>query len=290
MINRRFNTGMDKLSTLLGRYTFNARVFFNGDFCDANQFHEDGLRGHLHLVRKGPVVFTHLHGETLRIEEPAMLFYPRGMSHRLEVPNGAGATLLCATIAFEDGSANPLVRVLPDYMLIPLRELEPLRHALDLLFAEASHARQGREVILDRLCDVVMVQLLRQEFGNGRLNTGMLAGLADRHLAPVLDAMHARPHEAWRVESLARLACMSRTGFTEHFRNVVGMPPVEYLTRWRIGVACQLLRKGLPVKVVSAQAGYGSPAAFTRAFIEHVGSAPRQWLRGRERDVAMAQA
>jgi AraC-like DNA-binding protein len=289
MINRRFIKSMDKLSTLLGRYTFNARVFFNGNFCDASQFREDGLTGHLHLVRKGPVVFTHPHGEALRIEEPAMLFYPRGMSHRLEVPDGASATLLCATIAFEEGSANPLVRVLPDCMHIPLRELEPLRHTLDLLFAEASHARQGRAVILDRLCDVVMVQVLRHEFENGHLDTGMLAGLADRQLAPVLNAMHARPHEAWRLESLARLACMSRTGFTEHFRSVVGMPPVEYLTRWRISIACQLLRKGVPVKVVSAQAGYGSPPAFTRAFIEHVGRSPRQWLRGFEQDAPMAE-
>jgi AraC-like DNA-binding protein len=273
---------MDKLSTLLGRYTFNARVFFNGDFCDANQLQEDGLAGRLHLVRKGPVVFTHAHGETLRIEEPAMVFYPRGMSHRLEVPDGASATLLCATIAFENGSANLLARVLPDYIEIPLRELEPMRHTLDLLFAEASDARQGREVILDRLCDVLMVQVIRHQFDNGHLHVGMLAGLADRQLAPVLDAMHARPHEPWQLQSLASLACMSRTGFTEHFRNVIGVPPVEYLTRWRISLACQLLRKGLPVKVVSAQAGYGSPPAFTRAFTEHVGVSPRQWLRERE--------
>lgn len=273
---------MDKLSTLLGRYTFNARVFFNGDFCGANQFQQDGLAGHLHLVRKGPVVFTHAQGETLRIEEPAMVFYPRGMSHRLDVPDGAGATLLCATISFEHGSANPLARVLPDYMVVPLRELEPMRHTLDLLFSEAGDGRQGREVILDRLCDVLMIQVIRQEFDNGRLSPGMLAGMADRQLAPVLDAIHARAHEPWQLQSLARLACMSRTSFTEHFRNVVGVPPVEYLTDWRISVACQLLRKGLSVKVVSAQAGYGSPAAFTRAFTEQVGMSPRQWLRGPE--------
>jgi AraC-like DNA-binding protein len=272
---------MDKLSNLLGRYTFSARVFFNGDFCDTNQLREDGVAGHLHLVRKGPVLFTHAHGETLRIDEPTMVFYPRGMSHCLKVPDGASASLLCATIRFADGSANPLVRTLPDHMEIPLRELEPLRHTLDLLFAEAAHERQGRTVILDRLCDVLMVQVIRQEFDQGHLDAGMLAGLADRQLAPVLDAIHARPHEPWQLQSLARLACMSRTGFTEHFRNVVGIPPGEYLTRWRISLACQLLRKGVPVKAVSAQAGYGSQPSFTRAFTEHVGISPRQWLRER---------
>ncbi|MGJ7917382.1 AraC family transcriptional regulator [Massilia sp. LXY-6] len=279
---------MDKLSSLLGRYTFGARVFFNGDFCAASQFHEDGRTGHLHLVRKGPVVFAHAHGEVVRIEEPAMMFYPRGMSHRLEVPAGASATLLCATIAFEDGSANPLMRVFPDYMYLPLRELEPVRHTLDLLFAEASRARQGHEFVLDRLCDVLMIQVIRHQFDTGQLNAGMLAGLADQQLARVLDAMHARPHASWQVQSLASLACMSRTAFTEHFRNVLGMPPIEYLTRWRISLACQLLRKGLPVKVVSAQVGYGSQPAFTRAFTENVGMSPRQWLREREDTVLPA--
>lgn len=272
---------MDKLSTLIGRFTFNARVFFNGDFCDANQFRDDGA-GHLHLVRRGPVLFEHAHGEPLRVEAPSMVFYPRGTAHRLSVPDGATATLLCATIAFQDGGANPLARALPDCMHIPLAGMTPMRHTLDLLFAEAAQDAQGRTVILDRLCDVLMIQVIRHEFDKGHLNGGALAGLADRQLGPVLDAMHGRPHEPWQLQSLASLAGMSRARFTEHFRTVVGTPPVEYLTRWRIGLACRLLRKGLPVKVVSGQTGYTSPPAFTRAFTENVGMSPRQWLRTQE--------
>lgn len=273
---------MDKLSTLIGRFTFNARVFFNGDFCDTNQFQADGAAGHLHLVRQGPVVFEHAHGELLRVDEPSMVFYPRGMAHRLSVPDGAAATLLCATIAFQDGGANPLARALPECMCIPLAGMAPMRHTLDLLFAEAAVEAQGRAVILDRLCDVLMIQVIRHEFDQGHLHAGALAGLADRQLGPVLDAMHGRPHESWQLQSLARLAGMSRARFTEHFRTVVGTPPVEYLTRWRIGLACKLLRNGLPVKVVSAQTGYTSPPAFTRAFTENIGMSPRQWLRTQE--------
>jgi AraC-like DNA-binding protein len=270
---------MDKISSLVGRYSFRARVFFNGVFCDSNTFAENKSAGQLHLVRKGPVVFRHEGAPALRIDQPAMVFYPRGTAHSLEVPDGASATLLCAHICFEDGGANPLARALPACLYLPLAGMPALGHTLELLFAEAAGKEQGREVILDRLCDVLMIQVLRHEFETGTLSIGLLAGLADRQLAPALGAIHARPHEPWQLETLAREACMSRARFTEHFRNVVGMPPGEYLTRWRIGIAQNLLKKGMPVKVVSSQAGYTSAPAFTRAFTALVGVSPRQWLK-----------
>jgi len=272
-------TDMDKLSALLGRCSFHASVFFNGDFCDANPFREDGQVGHLHLVRAGPVRFTHDDGSTLAVDAPAMVFYPRGLSHRLAVPDGATATLLCALIGFQDGGANALARMLPDVLHVPLAALAPMRLTLELLFAEAGGQVDGQDVILDRLCDVLMVQVIRHEFARGGLDLQVLSGLADRHLAPVLDAMHGRPEAPWQLQSLAALACMSRARFTEHFRSVVGMPPVEYLTRRRMALACRLLRMGAAVKAVSAQTGYTSPPAFTRAFTGHMGVSPRAWLR-----------
>ena len=277
---------MDKISSLVGRYSFHARVFFNGAFCEANAFAENQSAGQLHLVREGPVVFRQEDAEPLRVDAPAMVFYPRGTAHTLEIPDGAQATLLCAHISFDDGGANPLVRALPACLHLPLADMPALAHTLELLFAEAAAESQGREVILDRLCDVLMIQVLRHQFEAGSLSVGLLAGLADRQLAPALGAIHARPHEPWQLESLAREACMSRARFTEHFRNVVGVPPGEYLTRWRIGVAQNLLRKGMPVKVVSSQAGYTSAPAFTRAFTALVGASPRQWLK----DVAPSSA
>lgn len=270
---------MDKISSLVGRYSFRAQVFFNGVFCDANAFSQDDTSGQLHLVRSGSVVFRRAGAAPLRVDQPAMVFYPRGSAHTLEVPDGASATLLCAHIRFEDGGANPLARALPECLYQPLDGMGTLRQTLELLFAEASNPNQGRDVILDRLCDVLMVQMLRHEFEHGELSVGLLAGLADRQLSLALAAIHERPQEPWQLESLARLACMSRARFTEHFRNVVGMPPGEYLTRWRIGLAQNLLRKGMPVKVVSAEAGYTSAPAFTRAFTTMVGMSPRQWLK-----------
>lgn len=270
---------MDKLSSLVGRHAFNARVFFNGHFCDANHFYENGVSGHLHLVRKGPVEFVHEDGTVLRAEQPSLVFYPRGFSHRLRVPEGHTAALLCAHIVFEHGVSNPLARVLPDCLHLILSEIPGLGGTLDVLFDEAAQAAPGRELILDRLCDVLLIQVIRHEFESSNLSLGLLEGLTDRHLSLALAAIHERPHESWDLQALAKVACMSRTTFAEHFRELMGVPPGEYLTRWRLGLATRLLRQGVPVKTVSMRTGYTSPAAFTRAFTALMGSSPREWLK-----------
>jgi len=270
---------MDPLSSLLGRQGFSARMFFHGEFCDANRFRQNGVGGHLHLVRQGLVEFLQDDGSLLRIDQPALVFYPRGTSHVLRVPAGHSATLLCADVTFGEGAANPLLRFLPDCLHLPLGEIAGIEATLALLFGEAAGIGEGRALIVDRLCDVLLVQVIRREFAAGRLSQGLLAGLADRHLALALEAIHTRPQERWTLPALASLAGMSRAAFADHFHDVVGSPPATYLARWRIALGCRLLREGLPVKLVSSQAGYTSPSTFTRAFTAQMGVAPRDWLR-----------
>jgi AraC-like DNA-binding protein len=269
---------MGAFSTLFERFTFNAHVIHGapGDAFSPRDG-DTGIVGQLYLLRAGQAVCVQADAPPLQVAGPAMVFYPRGLRHRIQAEHRA--ILLQAGIVFEGGNANPLLWALPERIHVPLAHTAPLAHTLALLFAEAGQPAQGGNAILDRLCDVLMIQVMRHEFHEAKLDGGVLAGLADRQLGPVLSAMHGRPHESWQLQTLAAIACMSRTGFTEHFRKVVGMPPLEYLTRWRMGLACRLLREGVPVKVVSGQAGYTSSPAFTRAFTEHVGTSPRHWLR-----------
>lgn len=270
---------IDALSLLVGRHAFSARIFFNGTFCDVSDFRENGASGHLHLVREGPVEFVHDDGSVIRTDEPSLVFYPRGTSHRLRVPEGCSASLLCADIVFNEGTANPLVRVLPTCLHMPLSAVAGLDSTISLLFGEAARDAPGRELILDRLCDVLLIQVLRREFDTGKLSIELLAGLADRQLSLALAAIHERPDEPWTLPSLARVAGMSRAAFTAHFRTVMGVPPGEYLTRWRIVLGSRLLRQGLPVKLVSTRTGYTSASTFTRAFTALMGVSPRAWLR-----------
>lgn len=271
---------MDTLSALLGRHAFNARIFFNGSFCDTNQFVPNGKSGHLHLVRSGPVEFVHDDDSVVRADQPALVFYPRGTSHRLQVPDGHTASLLCADVVFEAGPANPLVQVLPACLHLPLSEIAALGTSTRLLFDEALGELPGRDLLLDRLCDVLLIQVIRREFQTGRLPLELLSGLADCHLSLALAAIHDRPEEPWTLQMLASVANMSRAAFSEHFRTLMGVPPGEYLTRWRIALGCRLLRQGLPLKLVSTRTGYTSASTFARAFSAQVGASPREWLKG----------
>jgi AraC-like DNA-binding protein len=96
-------------------------------------------------------------------------------------------------------------------------------------------------------------------------------------LAKTLSALHANPGQSWHLDAMAAVAGMSRARFAAHFKQTVGMPPGDYLTGWRMGVARQLLRMGRTVKQVAADVGYASPGAFGRVFLQRVGATPTQW-------------
>lgn len=272
---------MDKLSQLVGRHTLSVSVFFNGEFCEANEFVEDGSSGQIHIVRSGTVIFSHEGALNLEVTGPAVMFYPRGMSHRLSVPGGA-ASLVCAHIRYEHGFHNSLARVLPPAVHVPMERVPEIRRTLDMLIAESQQARQahlGSAMILDRLFDVLAMQLVRHQYIGEGFSMNLMTALGDRHLSPVLAALHERPQHPWQLASMAKLAGMSRSSFAEHFARTVGQTPAAYLAQWRMTLAQRLLRSGLPVKVVSERTGYGSASVFSRAFANEVGKSPTQWLQ-----------
>lgn len=269
---------MDRLSALLGRYTFSASVFYNGEFCGSNGFSEGEQVGHLHLVRRGPVIIHHEDRPSLQIEEPTLVFYPRGLNHRLHVAPGTLASLLCATIAFQGGAQSALANALPDYLQMPLARVAGLTQTLNLLFDEASAARPGQKMVLDRLCDVLIVQGMRYALQTGQLDEGRLSGLSDAGLSRVLVAIHNDPASSWSLEKFAELSGMSRSKFAKRFHEVVGTTPADYLTDRRMSLAQKLLKRHKPVQTVALEVGYGSQPAFTKAFTARLGMSPRAWL------------
>ena len=117
-------------------------------------------------------------------------------------------------------------------------------------------------------------------------NSGMLAGLADARLSKALVALHDKPGRDWHLEDLAARAGMSRARFAARFKQVVGIAPGEYLTRWRISLAQHLLQQGWPVKEVAGEVGYASPAALGRVFATRTGATPKAWAHTRTQAVA----
>lgn len=278
----------DRLAGLLQHYTLSARVFHSGAFC--GQHHYAAPHGYVHLVRRGPITArSSVHADVL-VTEPSLLFYPRVASHRFIAAPGETAELLCAEVDLGASAGNPLAMALPPMLLIPLADLPGLGPTLALLFAEAEREQCGRQAAIDRLCELLLIQLLRFLMDRGAAQTGLLAGLADPKLARAIVAMHDAPHTAWSLETLAAQAGMSRARFAAAFKDTVGVTPGDYLADWRMNVSCTLLRQGRPVSVVADRVGYGSPNALARAFRARMGCAPREWLAQVRGEVALSDS
>lgn len=270
---------VDRLDALLQRFSVSARMFHSGPLCGIHEFLPEPGLGQLHLVRRGRVDIRHVGARDACVVEPSLLFYPRPMTHRFDTDAQAGADMACAHVRFNAGSANPLADALPAFVCMPLAELEDTAGVLDTLFDEAFHPRCGRQAVVDRLFEVVLIRILRALMSAGRVDAGLLAGLAHPQLARALVAMHERPAHPWTLESLAAEAGMSRSAFAPTFRATLGITPGVYLGQWRVSLAQDALRKGRAMKVIADEVGYGSEAALSRAFKAQCGVPPREWRR-----------
>lgn len=269
---------VDRLAVLLERFPVTAQVFHAGALCGINTLEGEADVGQLHLVRRGPL--EAFHGTaSLRIEKPSLLLYPRATTHRFVTDAARGADMACANLRFEGGAQNPICAALPDVVCLPLDGIFGASEVLALLFEEAFTQRCGRTALVNRLFEVVIIQVLRQLMETGEVKGGMLAGLSHPRLRNALVAMHEAPAKEWTLDELARVAGMSRSVFATHFREALGLTPGQYLQGWRVGLAQQALRQGRPLKVVASDVGYGSEAALSRAFKAHSGVSPREWRR-----------
>jgi AraC-like DNA-binding protein len=269
---------MDLLSPLFARFMLSARVFYTGALCGIVDFDNTQGIGILHVLRRGRLRVVRRSAPSLDIDEPTLLFYRQPVAHRFEVDAADGADLVCAFIDFGASVGNPLLRGLPDLLTVPMARIAGVESALALLFDEAFTERSGREAAIDRLVEYFVVLLLRYSIEARLIQGGVLAALADARLAKAMMAMHERPEHGWSLNELAQVAGMSRARFAVNFRATVGMPPLDYLTEWRISVAQTLLKRGKPLKAVAPLVGYSSPAALARVFARRVGLSPVDWL------------
>ncbi|MDB5998013.1 MAG: hypothetical protein JWP42_5149 [Pseudomonas sp.] len=268
---------MDRLSTLLSHFGVSAGTFHSGTFCGTTAFDGAQTCGHLHLLRGGELNLKLGDERDLLLNRPTLIFFPRPYRHRLFA--ATDTQLVCASLTFDGGAGNALAAALPDYLVLDLDEVPTLTGTLDWLFNEAFDGICGREAMMDRLFEVLVIQLLRHILTHREQRPGMMAGLADPRLAKALSLMHDTPAKAWTVAELSVAANMSRASFAEHFRQVVGQTPVDYLVSWRISLAQKRLREGKSIALIADEVGYESPSALARAFRRKTGVSPREWGR-----------
>lgn len=186
--------------------------------------------------------------------------------------------LLGGYFAFQSADAALLVSLLP--ALVHVRGVERLAALVKLVGEEAGERRPGREPVLARLVELLLIEALRSK-PDDNAPPGLLRGMADARVASAMRQIHGNPARSWTVAQLAKKVALSRSAFFERFTRVVGLPPMEYVLAWRMALAKDLLRRddSLGLSEVAERVGYGSASTFSTAFSRHVGQAPSRYAR-----------
>ncbi len=267
----------DRLEALFNRFSVRASLFRAGSVCGVNTFSPQNGSAQLHLIKSGKAEIVHPNNQKITVTEPSLLLYPRPMQRKITCDDEKGIELVCANLHFDGGANNPIASALPPFLCLPLHSLQGAESMLAQLFEEAFGQRCGRQALINRLFEIVLVLVLRHAMESGKIDSGMLAGMSHPKLRKALVAMHEKPADNWTLASLAAAAGMSRSVFAEEFRSSMGCTAGNYLQSWRIQLAQHALRKGGSIKLIAIEVGYGSEAAFSRAFKTSTGLTPHVW-------------
>lgn len=268
-------TKVDRLSALIQHFHVEAKVL-PGKFASAVNGQAHSSAPNLFIIGQGRLHISNTSFPALDVEAPVLVFFPRGTPPDFTVQADAeDAGYICATVN-TGGDENPIALALPDVVNVPLDVATPLQAVTEILLEEARSPRCGGRAIIGRLCEIVIIRLLRHLIESGKTKVGLLAGLAHQNLSLAIVAIHDNPERNWHLEDLANVAGMSRTHFANTFRKIVGVTPGAYLSNWRLTLARVEIAKGTPVKAIVRMVGFSSSAALSRAFTRRYGISPRK--------------
>ena len=281
---------MEVLSDILRSMRVRGSVYFC-DKVDApwSMDFADTKTASFHMVRRGECWVQS--GDLVEQLGPGdLVFMEPGRDHVLashppggEPTEGSCAMLLCGYCDFIDDTGTPLHEVFPSLTIV--RDEEILDHpwlktTLDQLSKEYLAQQPGSELVVDKLTEIVVVELIRINFGRQEL-TPFIEALTDKQISRALKLLHNNPHTSWTLEKLAGEIGMSRAAFAKRFKELVGQPMFEYLTNLRMQRAKELLRESaLPLYEIAGRVGYESDLAFTKTFKKHTGTTPTRYRKG----------
>lgn len=189
------------------------------------------------------------------------------------------ASLVCGFLGCDRRPFNPLLGALPRQMHVQGLSNSWLGGFTHRLTEESRVGRAGADTVVTRLAELMFIEMLRryvEALPPGQ--TGWLAGLRDEVVGRALTLLHGRPGHPWTLETLAREAASSRSDMARRFTAILGQPPMQYLAQWRMQVAAnRLVQSGAKIAAVGEEVGYGSEAAFSRAFRKATGHSPGAW-------------
>jgi len=208
---------------------------------------------------------------------------------------GEATRFICGYLACDRRASRALLNSLPPMLLIPLGDISLSGWLGDLLrlgVQESLARRPGSQSLLAKLSELAFTEALRRYAQSNPPDLkGWLAGLQHPYVGRALTLLHGDPSRSWTVEELAREVALSRSALAERFAATIGMPPMQYLTQWRLTLAAQALRTGNEgIARVAERSGYDCEASFTRAFKREFGMPPAAWRKRGERGTAKSNA
>lgn len=272
-----------------------------------------------HLVTEGECYAIQKDQDPVRLQTGDLIVFPHGDHHTLasdaslrapasfdmtdvdlssqrpwKIRGGGGGNdrvkLVCGFLGCDVRPFNPLLAALPPRIHCSGQNPDcnaRLSHFYQMAVMESNSQRMGGESILAKLSELLFIELVRMYLESlPTEQTGWLAGLRDRHVGHALSLMHAQPARDWTLEALSNETGLSRSALADRFTEFVGLPPMQYLAKWRMQIAAGLLTQGQSnIARIAVDVGYESEAAFSRAFKKVVGMPPAAWRKSRQNSV-----
>ncbi len=272
------------LESLLSQSTLRVEVIAEPTHC-GSWFAEAPRSSHglFHLVGIGRCrVESDALEQALELEAGDLVVFTRGDAHRLcasaddGMNRGDATSLICGALHFIGAPQHPLNHALPACLVIRAAQANStFRQLSEMMVAASASGQPGRQLLLNKLADMLFTLAVCDYAQQSDERRGLFASLGDPRIAKVLHAVHESPGLTWTMQSMAALACMSRSAFAERFTQLMSVPPIQYVTQWRVSLAGQLLRdRQHSVASIAQQLGYSSEAAFRRLFKRVSGVCP----------------
>ncbi len=299
----------DVLADILAVFQLKGTVYCQSEIQKAEwalQFHQ--TQGAVfHIIGEGSCCLI-VDGQTITLQQGDLLMLPHGTPHLIadkpQSPCCADihldhqvqsclmmrwgddqpkTTLVCGLFTFDEFNQQAILSLLPPvmYFSAQMNADYGLNRLIEALLDEANSHRLGKDLLLHRLADILFVHIIRAwlDLPSSEAH-GWLGGLRDAQITQALSAIHANPDYAWTVKKLAVIATMSRSAFCAKFVDLIGIPPLMYVTRWRMQLATRLLRdKRLSLMQIAEKIGYTSDIAFSKAFKRAFGYTPSAYRR-----------
>ena len=310
---------MDALTDILNTLRLSSRLYYRTELTSPWGFEvptrENFAR--FHIVIRGQCWLQIEDDDGMYMSKGDLVVIPHGASHRLadtstttirpleevleevsypgEGPliyggEGAGCSLVCGEFAFDDLGSHPLLEHFPRKLYVSgdsRYNTQWLESAIGFIAHEATKSEPGSHAIIDRLSEIILIQVIRATLSETKENIPFLSAFTDPRINQVLSAIHANPADNWSVERLGQLVNMSRSSFSNRFTELAKMTPLQYVIFVRLQKASRLLvETSTPLITVAGSIGYQSEAAFSQAFKKQYGMRPGEFRRSHSQATA----